>query len=41
MSHMMSMIDLVAIYVDSPEIDWQEGGLSLEKGFTELININS
>ena len=36
-THMMSMLDLVAIGVKTPQID---SGCSLEKEFNELICIN-
>ena len=37
LTHMMSMADLVAIYIG---ILWKESGSSLEKEFTELIHMN-
>ena len=37
LTHMMSMVDLVAIDVETPRID---RGCSLEKEFTELIRMN-
>ena len=36
LTHMMSMVDLVAIGVETPRIDSE---YSLEKEFTELIHI--
>ena len=36
-THMMSMVDLVAIDVETLKID---NGCSLEKEFTELIHMN-
>ena len=37
LTHMMSMVDLVAIGVETPRID---SGCYLEKEFTELIRMN-
>ena len=37
LTHMMSMVDPVAIGVETPRID---NGCSLEKEFTELIHMN-
>ena len=37
LTHMMSMVDHVAIDVETPSID---SGCSLEKEFTELIRMN-
>ena len=37
LTHMMSMVDLVAIGVETPMID---SGCSLEKEFTKLIRMN-
>ena len=37
LTHMMSMVDPVAIGVETPRID---SGCSLEKEFTELIRLN-
>ena len=37
LTHMMSMVDPVAIGVETPRID---SGCSLEKEFTELIRTN-
>ena len=37
LTHMMSMVDLVAIGVETPRIDC---GCSLEKEFTEFIHMN-
>ena len=37
LSHIMSMIDLVSIDVETQRID---SGCSLEKGFTKLIHMN-
>ena len=37
LTHMMSMVDPVAIGVETPRID---SGCSLEKEFTELIRMN-
>ena len=36
-THVMSIVDLVAVDVETLRID---NGCSLEKGFTELIHLN-
>ena len=37
LNHMMSMVDLVAIDIETPKID---SGCSLDKDFTKLIRMN-